>query len=240
MIPSDRSCQCRFSQVLGADGMPPEFDISITLSDAALGSSAARFRSPFSSANSREPDDFDLELKYLDASGANPSAIAIDPADQAMAAVGSGFFGITCSNTCAVGVGGGNTCAATCSNTCAVGVGGGNTCGVTCSATCQFIATCSNTCSTAVGGGGSTCAATCSNTCAIGIGGGNTCAATCSHTCQFIATCAQGCLISNGPLCTGSICNVTVQLTTKVITAAFNCQAGGGGGGAGGNGTPQN
>jgi hypothetical protein len=51
-----------------------------------------------------------------------PRTLAADPAME----IGSGFFGITCSNTCAVLAGGGNTCAATCSNTCAVLVGGGN------------------------------------------------------------------------------------------------------------------
>lgn len=189
--------------------MPREFDINITLSDAALLGSAASpgQGSANRSAASAQSDEFDLELKYLDFSGALPGgSLAIDPAYEA--AVGSGFFGITCSNTCAVGVGGGNTCAVTCSNTCAVGVGGGNTCAVTCTHTCQVLATCGNTCQVI---------ATCSHTCAVVVGGGNTCS----------VTCAQGCAITNPPGCTSLPCAITPTL----ITALLGCGPGNKGGG---------
>ena len=141
--------------------MPCEFDINITLSDAALGSTVSpTVSSSQPSGASGASDDFDLDLRYLDSTQSGESwPIAVNAADEAMAA-GSGFFGITCSNTCAVAVGGGNTCAATCSNTCAVVFGGGNT-----------------------------CAATCSNTCAVVFGGGNTCSWTCSNTCARTFMC---------------------------------------------------
>ena len=184
--------------------MPREFDINITLSDAALGSAASPGQgSANRSAACAHSDEFDLDLKYLDSSGAMPAG-SCDPAYEA--AVGSGFFGITCSNTCAVVVGGGNTCAATCSNTCAVVVGGGNTCAVTCTQTCQVLATCGNTCQVI---------ATCSATCAIVVGGGNTC-----HV-----TCAPGCAITNPPGCSTLPCAITPTL----ISALLGCGGKGGG-----------
>ena len=172
--------------------MAREFDINITLSDAALTSAGSSIEWLFQrSITSRQPDDFDLDLKYLDWNGGAPgegATLAVDPAKEAMA-VGSGFFGITCSQTCAVVAGGGNTCAATCSQTCAV-----------------------------VAGGGNTCAATCSQTCAVVAGGGNTCAATCSQTCQVIATCAQGCAISNCSGCGVAFTTILIGLTVLVCT----------------------
>ena len=177
--------------------MARNFDINITLNDSVLGSGSQTESSSSRFTGSPESDDFDLYLKYLDASGTQGGQtwmVAGDPAIEAMAA-GSGFFGATCSTTCSVGGGGGNTCSATCSSTCAVG-----------------------------GGGGNTCSATCSNTCAVGGGGGNTCAATCSNTCQVGATCNSTCAFVVGG---GNTCAVTCQMNGNALTGnAAACAAG--------------
>ena len=119
---------------------PRKFDIDITLSDAALGWPAFPIQSSPQPSSTSEGDEFDIDCKYLDLDpiGVQPEqswTLAVSPGDEIMA-VGSGFFGWTCSNTCAVVFDGGNTCSATCSNTCAVVFGGGNTCAATCSSTC--------------------------------------------------------------------------------------------------------
>jgi hypothetical protein len=172
---------------------PDEFDINITLNDGALGWPAFPIQSWSQPSASSGSDEFDLDCKYLDSNAARPDqswTLPVGVGEEAMA-VGSGFFGITCSNTCAVGVGGGNTCAVTCSNTCQVLATCGNTCGVTCGHTCQVIATCSATCAV-VFGGANTCALTCHPHCAINLGPGTPTSATCGvagpfggqNTCQ--------------------------------------------------------
>jgi hypothetical protein len=165
-----------------------KFDINITLSDAALGSAAFPTEASLQpSVGTGESDEFDLDCKYLDSSGTQPGqawTLADDPGNEVMA-VGSNFFGITCSQTCAIVVGGGNTCAvtcpqtcqviATCSQTCAVVVGGGNTCAATCPQGCNVTNTC----------GGNTCL-----TCGCpATEAGKTCGATCGLTCNRMNTC---------------------------------------------------
>jgi hypothetical protein len=227
---------------------PGRFDIDITLNPAAQGSESSRFHGLFAAeagfeppeiGNARKPgaesriyyppasggfgrieisephhggaihDPFDLDIRYSD-----PNDAPVNPLGA------SGFLGITCPVTCAVGVGGGNTCAATCSNTCAAGFGGGNTCA----------ATCSNTCNVG-GGGGPTCPVTCPNTCAVVVGGGNTCAVTCPQTCNAFGTCGNSCGCAGQPTEGGSTCGATCVVTCNLnqstcnqcVPTDFNC-----------------
>lgn len=125
-----------------------DFDVNITLSDLALRWPVFPDTSSSEHSEPNEDDEFDLDFRYLDAIGPQPKLLSPQAADELMP-VGSGFFGITCSNTCAVVVGGGNTCA------------------VTCSSTCEIFSTCGNTC---VGNtcAGNTCQASCPGRCGVG------------------------------------------------------------------------
>jgi hypothetical protein len=117
-----------------------EFDVDITLSDAAQGwgtspiiqmlpaSGGVASRDEFDlDIQYSDPDEFDLDVKYNDPNGApgngpweaNPGFLTVTCAGCRLRPTI-----ITCFNTCLP------TCAKTCAHTCA------NTCRITCAATC--------------------------------------------------------------------------------------------------------
>ena len=184
--------------------MSGEFDVVITLSDAALGGVAARAwpLSPRSSP-SDPTGEFDLEIKYLDFGRVQSDA---GPPNQEIAA-GSGWFAITCSPACA---------APTRLRTCAPEMCVGPTV-VTCSPTCAPQLCLGQTLQTCVGH--ATCApemcvgptvVTCSPTCAP-----QPCLGQTLQTCVGHATCAPEMCVRSTELTCSPTC--TPVCTAKTI-----------------------